>query len=415
MSSHRSVLATIRSAPSAPWPMGCILPAVLLTSMFCEALYVGLSLLLPELPHDSKPLTQFHLVRDGFLVLAAFAYGKFRVLVYHPVVDEAYYEWLTLTPWHVNKPLPMGPVHLVWQDAALLAVLMLLASYRPFLSPAAIPLALLTGYLAILVWTHILTGPTWIAYAILLGLALALRALWWSPWAALAVVAGLLAFSQVALRISLAGFPWQPRLDALHGMLPRDNTQREFVFKRSTRPCPPETQFADIRGLWPMSVLHVDQRERQLSPADLVAISLVVGTWVACATAGLPPNEEELRNLLHGAVLAFPWVAALVRLGTYISRHPCHLGIVGRAVTGQWIIPSYDVVYLTPFAVVGVGLLTYGALVVIGAPHFLLLSATVTGSLLVAFLGGPDRRRWQLTCPVRLNSKPVGVKTAVEI
>jgi len=411
MSRKQSVASRLNAALRKAWPMGCMLSLVFMCWAFFEAVHLMLLLVAP----DAQQLrSNDHQLRDVALILAATIYGGIRVMMTHPVIDDAYYDWLSLTPWNVTKPLPQGPVHLVWQDALFVGFLMLLVSYRPVVSPAAIPLAMLVAYLIVLTGAHKLTGPAWIVYAIGLGLALALRGLWWSPWAALVIVGFLAAFSQVALRVSLAQFPWERRLAMLRASVVRDNEKREDVTKRSNRSLPPETQFADIRRLWPLSALHVDRRERLLSRGDFVAISLLCGTWVYCATAGLPP-DEELRMLARFLMLAIPFIAALARFAMYAGRHPSSLGFIGRVATGQWIMPSYDVVYLAPAATVVVGMATYILLANLGAALSVELSMTVTASLLVAFLGGPEKRRWQLTCPTRLTSKPIGSKTAIEI
>src|SRR4051794_15101064 len=57
---------------------------------------------------------------------AAGVYALFRVLRFHPKCNQAYAAWLKLSPWTARKPLPLGPIHLVWQDAAVVGVLTLI-------------------------------------------------------------------------------------------------------------------------------------------------------------------------------------------------------------------------------------------------------------------------------------------------
>ena len=62
----------------------------------------------------------------GAWVVAAAVYGLRRLLPFHPTVARGYADWLAGTPWRPGRPLPLGPPHLVWEDAA----------------PAALPVAL---------------------------------------------------------------------------------------------------------------------------------------------------------------------------------------------------------------------------------------------------------------------------------
>lgn len=52
--------------------------------------------------------------------IAAFAFGLFRVRSFHPALNPEYRSWLERTPWTIRKPLPGGPVTLVWGDILVL-------------------------------------------------------------------------------------------------------------------------------------------------------------------------------------------------------------------------------------------------------------------------------------------------------
>ena len=62
---------------------------------------------------------QFHGLCIVLITNAALAYGVFRAIVFNPFWRLAYREWLLATPWQHPQPLPLGPVHLVWQDLVL--------------------------------------------------------------------------------------------------------------------------------------------------------------------------------------------------------------------------------------------------------------------------------------------------------
>jgi len=80
-------------------------------------------------------------IRIPILVLASALYGFYRVRVFHPFYNSKYWQWLCLSPWSIDKPLPQGPVHLIWVDVVILAVLTLCAySNIPFFT--AVPVVL---------------------------------------------------------------------------------------------------------------------------------------------------------------------------------------------------------------------------------------------------------------------------------
>lgn len=59
------------------------------------------------------------------LIMVCFAtavYGAYWVWAFHPNTRPGYRNWLTSTPWTSRKPLPLGPVQLVWQDVVALVI-----------------------------------------------------------------------------------------------------------------------------------------------------------------------------------------------------------------------------------------------------------------------------------------------------
>ena len=62
-------------------------------------------------------------VTIGFAALFATAYTVYRLAAFHPALRPGgYYKWLSGTPWTSAKPLPLGPIHLVWQDVLLVGI-----------------------------------------------------------------------------------------------------------------------------------------------------------------------------------------------------------------------------------------------------------------------------------------------------
>ena len=75
-------------------------------------------------------------IRTTILVIATIAYAFHRLWRFHPACNQAYAAWLKSTPWTANKPLPLGPVHWVWQDAVVLGTLTAIAIWHAGVRPA---------------------------------------------------------------------------------------------------------------------------------------------------------------------------------------------------------------------------------------------------------------------------------------
>lgn len=60
------------------------------------------------------------------ITVAAALYGSYRCIYFHPGFREKYLNFLKQTPWTPEKPLPLGPVTLIWQDVVVLMMLCVL-------------------------------------------------------------------------------------------------------------------------------------------------------------------------------------------------------------------------------------------------------------------------------------------------
>ena len=84
------------------------------------------------------------------LFIASIQHGLSRVFGFHPIWHGDYLNWLKMTPWTSRKPLPWGPVELIWEDGIIVGALILLSSILP--APRAMQLlnAFLLSHLAAL-------------------------------------------------------------------------------------------------------------------------------------------------------------------------------------------------------------------------------------------------------------------------
>ena len=63
--------------------------------------------------------------------MLAIGYSSYRATMFHPVSNKTYGIWLAQTPWRFPMSLPHRPVHLVWQDVAVLLAILILGLLPP--------------------------------------------------------------------------------------------------------------------------------------------------------------------------------------------------------------------------------------------------------------------------------------------
>ncbi len=164
-----------------------------------------------------RPLVELK-VRPGtaLIYVAAAFYGMHRAISLHPFYREDYRKWLELTPWTVHKPLPMGPIALIWEDGLVLGALILLMLTQPIHESIRIVNIFLIFHSALLTATLWPTGVGTLGYLAAFGLGLAVR-LWPSPWVCFAVADSVYLMVYEGLWQSLARFPWQLKWSLLSG------------------------------------------------------------------------------------------------------------------------------------------------------------------------------------------------------
>jgi hypothetical protein len=157
------------------------------------------------------------------LFFGALNYGILRVYAFHPVGRPGYRTWLESTPWTSRKPLPMGPVELVWEDGLVVGPLMLLCATQP--EPPAVHLlcAFLMAYLLALTLSFVLTREWALGYATAFAVGVPIW-LWHQPLACLAALAAVYLIAYEGLRRVMARFPWeQLRMPNLDSTVPLQN------------------------------------------------------------------------------------------------------------------------------------------------------------------------------------------------
>jgi hypothetical protein len=377
------------------WPPLWLLGMLLVAWVLANLIYVANGLTLG----NWEQLRPCLYPRDVVLIGTAAAYGLYRGMAFHPVLHDSYFEWLTSTPWTRQHPLPLGPIHLVPQDALLVALLAALGAFQPAMLPVVLPLTFLATYAAGSTLAQTYTGPTWTVYLLLFGLIAAVRATIIAPWLGLCVAAFLAALLYFMQRLALADFPWTERLARIRAHLPPSDVSSRTGGK--PRRAAGDSPLRETKWLWPLNRLHVDARPPLFAKTDFVRLSLLGGLCVYSLAAGIPDHPDK-----RDAVRLFCWLLpcgfAAIRLVDYVKVHHPPLGLLGRWATGQWIIPAYDVVFLTPIATIVTGIALHAGLDRLQALPEVTLGVTIAAASMVTLLGGPDRRTWQLTCPCRI-------------
>ena len=75
------------------------------------------------LPSEFSDMREIVTIRMVLLGGAAGVYAFYRLCRFHPALNRRYSDWLKLSPWTADKPLPLGPIHPVWQDGGVIGAL----------------------------------------------------------------------------------------------------------------------------------------------------------------------------------------------------------------------------------------------------------------------------------------------------
>jgi hypothetical protein len=302
--------------------------------LFLEAayLYAGFAMRPPGSwwlnPSGDDP--QFAHIRETFIGIAVLLYTAYRV-GFHPAYRKDYRDWLASTPWTAKKPLPLGPVYLLPQDMAALAILLIL------LHTAGEPsLLLIFGFFFLyelaIAATLMFTGDRWLCYGLLSCLSIALRFAK-TGWFGIAIVLVVYPLAYWAILQSLARFPWRTK-DARHHELIKIDIVETSAGART-------------RLGFPYQFLAPKQTIPSVSLAEGTAISLLAGAW-AHAALSLCPDAESRTGTSIIVCVAPASIATLIRIIRYCGNYWPPISVLGRLATGRIIVQRYDRVLVAP-------------------------------------------------------------------
>jgi len=318
---------------------------------------------------------------EVLLLVACLLHGIGRATRTHPCFDGEYLAWLRTTPWTSAKPLPQGPVHLVWEDAVIMSFFAIVSLILPAFVVPKLILTAFAAYLAVITLSLWITDASGHGYLCALGLGFVVLYLKRAEIAlAICLIVYVIAF--LGLRRSLANLSWALLT------LPR---AKEDLLKK----------FRQAQIGWPYQRIMADvSRNRLVNSADAVLCVLLGAFWLyACASLAFNPAQ---RQVLLALVLCFaPLITSLVRLSIYTLGYVSPISFWGRLFTLRPLVPRYDVVFLTPLLAVACGIAALAAFWG-RVPDEITLLVPAAVAILVNLLGPPGLRRWRLTGGHRL-------------
>ena len=338
--------------------------------------------------------------RDALLIVAAIVYGIIRCYSFHPCFSRDYRQWLATTPWDGTAADLPRHVELKLQDVAVVSVLMLLGWHHAAFSPLRLPMFLLFGYLTCAA-ISLGKAKLWnYCYLIAFGLGLVVL-----------LIPNIVASSSVAfLLYCVAASGIQTSLK----QMPHDELWPDQNVAWSIPVTTSKQSNQKLLG-WPYDGIGPDDQCVKISIRHAETISLIAGWWIvvimfACAfvTKAREPGRSvqslladslEFSQLLFVAVL----ISAMIRIGTYGANHRPPISLWGRLWTGRWIIPKYDVAFVSPaLAVACYWGIILGLGVLFQFSPIIVLPLAIAGASLCLLGLGPSLKEWKLTAPCRI-------------
>ncbi len=342
-------------------------------------LFVSFEALIHHLESINIPISERLPIRPATALLLLFAasYGVARVTDFHPVFQTDYRAWLEATPWNNTKPLPLGPVELVFEDGLVLGPLLLLSATLPQPRAMSLLCVFLLCHLGAIVVSLWLTRMRLIGYLSAFGLGFAVWQ-WHQPIACVATAAVVYLIAYEGFVQALDRFPWAPRLLPLASDIFAPLSQREPIG------WPHDRMLGDVVAAGGISRI------------DAILCG-ALGSWWVYVLASFIRDEANRVGLLAMMSSIVFMAAPLMRLGIYTQGYAPPLSVWGRIRTLRWIIPRNDVVLVGPIAALLAGPATAGLLYACRCPLDACITAGAGVTVIVALIAPPRLRRWRLT------------------
>lgn len=364
---------------NAVWPSPVLLLAFVFAYTFLDASIWLIDQAVPGAYGVIANLREITNLRTWILAGAAGCYAVYRLCRFHPACSSGYASWLKMSPWTAAQPLPLGPVHPVWQDVAVVGVLAALAHWHAQIDPLIPVVVFCLVYLAGMTLLLAFTGQGQICVVLaFIWPTLILPRLKGLPMAGLVVALAVVV--AYGYQRSLRMFPWKRAVTAGQSMW-----QIQIKLDQTG----PVAQGSNAG--WPFQPLSPGIAYRPVSARAAFVSALLIGWWTYCAIVGLqvPPLAEGI------PVLAL--FAALLRLIRYCTGLTPPFNLLGRISSGRLIIPGFDRVFVVPLLVSAMAIIG-AACVPTSSSWYPETEAVILAVLLFVLLaGGPRLQSWRLT------------------
>ncbi|MDZ4857423.1 MAG: hypothetical protein SGI88_00455 [Candidatus Hydrogenedentes bacterium] len=300
---------------------------------------------------DAIELSQLTNLSWAFVACAlALFYAVHRVWSFHPLWRSDYLAWLRTTPWRGGLWLPLGPVHLVWQDAVWVAIPIIIALYAGVLNVLYVAGLFFATHAAMHVVTAYHSKSWLVAFTTAAILSATLGCLLHPlPLVISAFLAYLVAI--YGIRKALKKLPYDE--------FPAINTiilTAQFKNERTATPDPSAQLFEGpsmaILG-WPLGLLAPRKVWKVASIGKKIAIPAIFGLYVFALlfvideyrTMAEEPNLDF--NYTRAIAVASVVILALAMATPYISFCAAPISLLGRFRIGRPIILSYDRLWIS--------------------------------------------------------------------
>ncbi len=311
-------------------------------------------------------------IRNGqwfqdILVVFLFVAGFQRVWRFFPRFNLHYARWLSTTPWTHRQVLPLGPVHLMWQDLLILAAVVVLDRFHLGRSGAIPLVAFFLAYFLTTLIAHLMTKPNLATYLVFSALPVGVLLIdheWWL----VGVAAAVYPFAALGTAATLRGFPWQ--IDA---------------------------QIEGVDAGWPFNRIGPFDPKDQVSYRAALIVSVFVAWIIFCAaTWGDFSTPDENYSNFHNLFLFAGVILAVLRFSRYFSYGAPPISLLGRIRTGRIVIPGYDKIFVAPLVILLASILAPRVLLTTVYPP--LACALIGLAIFFPFLAlPPSLARWRLT------------------
>jgi hypothetical protein len=263
-----------------------------------------------------------------YLYVVATIYAIFRAVYFNPVENSTYGRWLIDSPWRYPDRLPLGPLHLVWQDVVLVGLFVILFPRSDY-DVLRLTTSFLLAYSLCITATLGRVGIYWPVYMNVALFGVFLLAVFDSTFLLLVTLAMYCA-AFIGQRQMLSAFPFSPEV-------------RERLRLGSQR------QETNVPAGWPVPPNLRERYSWRISQWNAAGVSSAVAWLSYCALHHFRHQSDMVEPAIGLYLyLAIGFIGG--RLWVYLWGYLPPISLLGRLFTGRLVQPRFDYVYVAPLA-----------------------------------------------------------------